>query len=262
MGRTARLTYRRVIPCLDFQNGRVVKGVSFVELKDAGDPVEMARVYQQAGADQLAFLSIAANYESKPATIEMIASISADNNIPLIVGGGISSLEDIGEVLDAGAQMITMNSAAIKDIALVSEAEQAFGSSKVVIAIDAVHAAGGRDKWLAAINGGQTITDYDVVDWAEAVARRGAGEILLTSVDADGAMEGYDIALTRAVARRVDIPVIASGGAGTLEHFAEGIIEGEADAVLAASVFHFGLLSIYAVKEYLDAQGVPVRMDD
>jgi cyclase len=250
-----------VIPCLDFKNGRVVKGVNFVELKDAGDPVELASVYTQAGADELVFLDIAATVESRPTLISMAQAVSQQCDIPFIVGGGMTTVDAIRQVLSAGADKISINSAAIRTPQLINDAALAFGSENIIVAIDAVRARGGRDKWVAAISGGQTVTDIDVLDWAEEVMRRGAGEILVTSMDTDGVQDGYDLALTRAVARRASIPVVASGGVGKLEHFAEGIIEGEADAVLAASVFHFGTFSVREVKEYLNAQGIAVRMD-
>jgi len=251
-----------VIPCLDFKDGRVVKGVQFVELVDAGDPALMAKAYVEAGADQLAFLDIAATVESRPTRVQMVSAVKAQCAIPFVVGGGMSSLEDINQVLEAGADMISMNSAAVRNAQLVSDAVSEFGSEKIIVAIDAVRAQGNQNRWVAVINGGNTITDVDVLVMAEEVARRGAAEILLTSMDADGAQDGYDLALTRALARQVEVPVIASGGAGKLEHFAEAIIEAEADAVLAASVFHFGTFSIREVKEYLSAQGIAVRMEE
>ncbi|MDR2957128.1 MAG: imidazole glycerol phosphate synthase subunit HisF [Coriobacteriales bacterium] len=256
-----RLPYRRVIPCLDFKDGRIVKGIQFVDLVDAGDPVEMAEAYLSAGADELVLLDIAASVESRPTVINMATAISEQCKIPFVVGGGMSSVDDIGQILTSGADKISINSAAIRNPQLVLEAAQTFGQQKIIIAIDAKRVTRGMDKWTCMISGGRSDTGIDVLDWAYGVTRHGAGEILLTSMDADGAQDGYDLALTRAVARHVDIPVIASGGAGKLEHFAEGILEGEADAVLAASVFHFGIISIRDVKHFLASQKISVRME-
>lgn len=256
---------KRVIPCLDVKNGRVVKGVNFVELRDAGDPVELAAAYDAAGADEVVFLDITATSDDRATTIDMAAHAAEDLSIPYTVGGGFRDLAGMRRMVAAGADKISLNSAAVRDPDLIALAAQAFGSQAVICAIDAkrVGAPGapGADRWEVYVAGGRTPTGIDAVAWAEEAARRGAGEILLTSMDRDGTKEGFDLSLTRAVARAVPIPVIASGGVGTLEHFAEGIIEGEADAVLAASVFHFGTFSIREVKEYMAAQGIPVRLD-
>lgn len=261
MSNLTRLPYRRVIPCLDFKDGRVVKGVQFVELKDAGDPVELAKVYVREGADVLAFLDIAATLESRPTVIQMAQALSEQCPIPFVVGGGMTSVADIRQVLAAGANKVSINSAAIRNPQLINDAVAVFSPENIIVAIDVKRRPGKQDRWTCVINGGQVDSGVDALEWAEEVARRGAGEILLTSMDSDGARDGYDLAVTRAVARRADIPVVASGGVGKLEHFAAGIIEGEADAVLAASVFHFGTFSIQEVKEYLASQGIPVRME-
>ena len=239
---------KRVIPCLDVKDGRVVKGVNFVSLRDAGDPVELARAYDREGADEVVFLDITATSDNRATTIEMAAHAAEELAIPYTVGGGFRDLAGMRTMVAAGADKVSLNSAAVRDPSLISQAAAAFGSQAVVVAIDAkrvgLPGASGADKWEVFTAGGR-----NAVAWAEEAARRGAGEILLTSMDRDGTKAGFDLALTRAVARAVPIPVIASGGVGTLEHFAEGVIEGEADAVLAASVFHFGTFSI------------PVRLD-
>ena len=309
---------KRVIPCLDVKDGRVVKGVNFVQLRDAGDPVELAAAYDREGADEVIFLDITATSDKRATTIDMAARAAEELSIPYTVGGGFRDLAGMRQMVAAGADKVSLNSAAVKNPALITAAAQMFGSQAVICAIDAkrvgpegfrgdgsdlgaavalasapgaVAAAGnvagaggsaagsaepaagpgrfpqadarvaGPDRWEVYLAGGRVPTGIDAVAWAEEAARRGAGEILLTSMDRDGTKEGFDLALTRAVARAVSIPVIASGGVGTLEHFAEGIIEGEADAVLAASVFHFGTFSIRQVKEYMAAQGIPVRLD-
>lgn len=252
---------KRVIPCLDVKDGRVVKGVNFVDLRDAGDPVELASVYDREGADEVVFLDITATSDDRKTTVDLASRASAELRIPYTVGGGFRTLPDMVRMVSAGADKVSLNSAAVKNPAIITEAAKAFGSQAVIVAIDAKRVSGGRDKWEVFTAGGRHNTGIDAVEWAEEAARRGAGEILLTSMDRDGTKEGFDLALTRAVARAVPIPVIASGGVGTLEHFAEGIIEGEADAVLAASVFHFGTFSIRQVKEYMASQGIPVRLD-
>ena len=236
---------KRVIPCLDVKDGRVVKGVNFVSLRDAGDPVELARAYDREGADEVVFLDITATSDNRATTIEMAAHAAEELAIPYTVGGGFRDLVGMRTMVAAGADKVSLNSAAVRDPSLISQAAAAFGSQAVVVAIDAKRVG----------------LPGEPVAWAEEAARRGAGEILLTSMDRDGTKAGFDLALTRAVARAVPIPVIASGGVGTLEHFAEGVIEGEADAVLAASVFHFGTFSIRQVKEYMASQGIPVRLD-
>ena len=249
---------KRVIPCMDVRDGRVVKGVNFVNLRDAGDPVELASAYDREGADEVVFLDITATSDNRATTIDMAARAAREVRIPYAVGGGFRSVADMRAMIAAGADKCSVNSAALKDPSLITRAAQAFGSQAVVCAIDAKRRGPG-DRWEVYVAGGRTPTGYDAVEWAEEAARRGAGEILLTSMDRDGTQEGFDLALTRAVSRAVPIPVIASGGVGRLEHFAEGILEGEADAVLAASVFHFGTFTIRQVKEYLAHEGIPVR---
>lgn len=244
---------KRVIPCLDVKDGRVVKGVNFVSLRDAGDPVELARAYDREGADEVVFLDITATSDNRATTIEMAAHAAEELAIPYTVGGGFRDLAGMRTMVAAGADKVSLNSAAVRDPSLISQAAAAFGSQAVVVAIDAKRVGlpgqPDADKWEVFTAGGRNATGIDAVAWAEEAARRGAGEILLTSMDRDGTKAGFDLALTRAVARAVSIPVIASGGVGALEHFAEGVIEGEADAVLAASVFHFGTFSIRQVKE-------------
>lgn len=251
---------KRVIPCLDVKDGRVVKGVNFVGLRDAGDPVELASAYDREGADEVVFLDITATSDERKTTVDLASRASAELRIPYAVGGGFRRLEDMVRMISAGADKVSLNSAAVKDPGLITVAARAFGSQAVLVAIDAKRVGRG-DRWEVYVAGGRKPTGIDAVQWAEEAARRGAGEILLTSMDRDGTKEGFDLALTRAVARAVPIPVIASGGVGTLEHFAEGIIEGEADAVLAASVFHFGTFTVRQVKEYMASQGIPVRLD-
>lgn len=251
---------KRVIPCLDVKNGRVVKGVNFVNLRDAGDPVELAAEYDRQGADEVVFLDITATHEGRNTTIDMASRASQEVHIPYAVGGGFRTVADMRTMIAAGADKVSLNSAAIKDPSLITAGSLAFGSQAVLVAIDAKRVEGNPNKWTAYVRGGREDTGLDAVEWAVEAAKRGAGEILLTSMDCDGSKDGFDLALTRAVARAVDIPVIASGGVGKLEHFAEGILEGEADAVLAASVFHFGELSIREVKEYMAKQGIPVRL--
>jgi cyclase len=241
--------------------GRVVKGVNFVNLRDAGDPVELAAAYDGAGADEVVFLDITATHEDRRTVIDMASRASEELHIPYAVGGGFKGIDDMRVMIAAGADKVSINSAAVRNPALIAEASRAFGSQAILCAIDAKRVAGAGDKWVVYLNGGRIATDLDAVAWAVEANRRGAGEILLTSMDRDGSKDGFDLALTRAVARAIDIPVIASGGVGVLEHFAEGILEGEADAVLAASVFHFGELTVREVKEYLAGQGIPVRLD-
>lgn len=251
---------KRVIPCMDVTDGRVVKGVNFVNLRDAGDPIELAQRYDEQKADEVIFLDITATSDDRATTIELASRASEELHLPYTVGGGFRSVEDIHRMIAAGADKVSVNSAAVKDPTLITKAAQAFGTQAIIVAIDAKQVPGNPNKWEVYLAGGRTPTGIDAVEWAAEAARRGAGEILLTSMDRDGTRDGFDCALTRAVARAVDIPVIASGGVGKLEHFAEGIIEGEADAVLAASVFHFGELTIREVKEYMRAQGIPVRL--
>lgn len=251
---------KRVIPCMDVKDGRVVKGVNFVNLRDAGDPIELAQRYDAQKADEVIFLDITATSEGRKTTIDMASRASEELHLPYCVGGGFRSIADIRTMIAAGADKVSINSAAIADPSLLTAAASAFGSQAVVCAIDAKRVAGAGDKWEVYVSGGRKATGIDAIEWARETARRGAGEILLTSMDRDGSKDGFDCALTRMVARAVDIPVIASGGVGKIEHFAEGIIEGEADAVLAASVFHFGELTIREVKEYMASQGIPVRL--
>jgi len=263
MGRKPEI--KKVIPCLDVKDGRVVKGINFIGLRDAGDPVEFAAAYAAGGADEVVFLDITATTEGRKTTIEMAARAKGKILVPYAVGGGFRDLEGIRQMLDAGADKVSINTAAFKDPLLLTKASLVFGSQAIISAIDVAQVsrisdASPIDAWTVLINGGTVDTEVDVVTWAQKVAKLGAGEILLTSMDRDGTKDGFDLALTRAVARAVDIPVTASGGAGTLEHFAQGIIEGEADAVLGASVFHFGELTIREVKEYLAAQGISVRL--
>lgn len=251
---------KRVIPCLDVKDGRVVKGVNFVGLRDAGDPIELARRYDGERADEVIFLDITATSDERSTVVDLASRASAELHLPYTVGGGFRSVDDIRQMIAAGADKVSVNSAAVKDPSLITVAARAFGTQAILVAIDAKRVPGAGDKWEVYTAGGRNATGLDAVAWASEAAKRGAGEILLTSMDRDGSREGFDCALTRAVARAVDIPVIASGGVGCLEHFAEGVIEGEADAVLAASVFHFGELSIRDVKEDMAARGIPVRM--
>ena len=249
----------RVIPCLDINEGRVTKGVNFANLKDIGDPVEIARSYDAAGADELVFLDINASSHGRDTLVDVVKKVVEQISIPLSVGGGIRTLSDIIRVLEAGAEKISINSAALKRPELISEAASEFGSQSVIVAIDAKRRDnGGFDVYL---NGGRVNTGRDAVKWAQEVENLGAGEILLTSMDTDGTRDGYDIAMMKAVTDAVEIPVIASGGAGKLEHFVEVIRQGGADAVLAASLFHYGELTVMDVKKYLQEKGIPVRRD-
>lgn len=247
---------KRIIPCLDVKNGRVVKGMSFVNLVDAGDPVECAKQYDAQGADELVFLDITASSDSRNITIDMVEKVANSIFIPFTVGGGIRSVDDFNALLRAGADKVSVNSAAVYRPELISEAAYKFGSQCVVAAIDAKRSG---DSWEVYVNGGRKPMGIDAVEWAVKCAELGAGEILLTSMDEDGQKKGYDLGLTRAVSERVNIPVIASGGAGALEHFYDAFTEGKADAVLAASLFHFGEIPIPQLKEYLHKQGIPVR---
>lgn len=252
---------KRVIPCLDVHDGRVVKGVNFVNLRDAGDPVELAAAYDREGADELVFLDITATHEERPSMLEVASKTSEEVFIPYTVGGGMRSAADIRAMLAAGADKISMNSAAVSAPALLTETSRIYGSQCIVIAIDARRVPGSQPaRWEVFVAGGRTNTGLDAVQWAAEAERLGAGEVLLTSMDRDGTKDGFDIDLTRAVTAAVNIPVIASGGAGELEHFPEVIIEADADAVLAASVFHFGTFSIRQVKEAMALHGVPVRL--
>ena len=253
---------KRIIPCLDVKEGRVVKGVSFVDLRDAGDPVEVARVYDAEGADELCFLDITASVEKRPILLDVVRRTAEQVFMPLTVGGGIRAVEDIRQLLLAGADKVSINTAAVEQPALVDEAARMFGSQCIVIAIDAKRVdgcEGSQAAWEVYTHGGRTATGLDVIDWAKRVADAGAGELLLTSIDADGRQTGYDLELTRAVARAVPVPVIASGGAGQLEHLYDAFTDGEADAVLAASIFHYRTFTIGQAKRYLRERGVVVR---
>ncbi len=249
---------KRIIPCLDVTGGRVVKGTKFLDLRDAGDPVECAKAYDTQGADELVFLDITASSDDRATMVDVVARTAEQCFMPLTVGGGIRTVEDFRTMLLAGADKVSVNTAAIKTPELISEAAQNFGSQCVVVAIDAKHDGPGR--WRVYTHGGRNPTDLDAVAWAREVTERGAGEILLTSMDADGTCGGYDLELTSAVSAAVEVPVIASGGAGELAHLAEVLARGNADAVLAASIFHFGTYSISQVKHYLAERGIPVRL--
>ena len=247
---------KRIIPCLDVENGRVVKGVNFVNLIDAGDPIEQAAFYDQQGADEIVFLDITASHENRNTTLDMVRKVADTVFIPYCVGGGIRSIADIRATLLAGADKVSINSAAIRNPDLINEAAWAFGSQCIVVAIDPKFIDG---RWIVHINGGRTPTDREAVEWAREVEQRGAGEILLTSMDRDGTRNGYDIELTAAISAAVSIPVIASGGAGHMEHFFEALTDGGADAALAASLFHFKELEIKQLKQFLKDKDVPVR---
>lgn len=249
---------KRIIPCLDVNKGRVVKGVKFVNLRDAGDPVELAAVYDREGADEVVFLDITASHEHRDIVIDMVRRTAEKVFIPFAVGGGIRTVEDIRLILSAGADKVSMNTAAVRNPELIAQAAEKFGSQCVVVAIDAKQV--GPERWEVFVGGGRTPTGLDCLEWARRAEELGAGEILLTSMDRDGTKDGYDIPLTRAVSDAVRIPVIASGGVGTMEHIAEGLTAGGADAALAASIFHFGEYSIRQVKEYLAERGIPVRL--
>jgi cyclase len=249
----------RIIPCLDVKDGRVVKGVNFVNLVDAGDPVEQARVYDEAGADELTFLDITASSDNRDTILDIAASTAEQCFMPLTIGGGVRSTDDIRRLLLAGADKVSINTAAVKRPEFVAEAAERFGAQCIVVAIDARRSRPGQ--WEVFTHGGREPTGIDAVEWARRMAAAGAGEILLTSMDRDGTKEGFDCELTRAVADAVTIPAIASGGVGTLDHLVEGVREGHAAAVLAASIFHFGTYSIREAKEHMAEAGVPVRLD-
>lgn len=250
---------KRIIPCLDVKNGRVVKGVNFVNLIDAGDPVECAAVYDKAGADELVFLDITASSDARDTVVDMVEAVAKRVFIPFTVGGGIRSVEDFRKILNAGADKVSVNSAAVKNPELIKEAAEKFGSQCVVVAIDAKRKAYGSG-WEVYLNGGRVNTGIDALEWAKKAEELGAGEILLTSMDCDGTKAGYDIELTRAISENASIPVIASGGAGAMEHFLEAFRAGKADAVLAASLFHFKEIEICDLKKYLSENGESVRM--
>ena len=249
---------KRIIPCLDVKGGRVVKGTNFVGLRDAGDPVELAKKYDDERADELVFLDITASHEGRGTMVEVAKNCAAQVFIPFTVGGGIRTAEDMRVMLKAGADKISVNSAAVKNPEIISDGAKKFGSQCVVLAVDAKRRENS-DGWEIFVNGGRTPTGLDCLDWVKKAVALGAGEILLTSMDADGTKDGYDIELTRAVSEAVNVPVIASGGAGEMEHFYKVLTEGKADAVLAASVFHYGKYTIRQVKEYLKSRGVEVR---
>ncbi len=249
---------KRIIPCLDVSAGRVVKGVNFVELRDAGDPVEIARRYDEQGADEITFLDITASSDARDIILHVVERVAEQVFIPLTVGGGVRTVEDVRRLLNAGADKVSINTAAVNNPQVVAEAAGKVGSQCIVVAIDAKQTAPGR--WQVFTHGGRNNTGLDAVEWARRVAALGAGEILLTSMDRDGTKIGFDLALTRAVADAVPVPVIASGGVGTLEHLAEGVSEGRADAVLAASIFHFGQHTVREAKELMRSRGIEVRL--
>lgn len=253
----------RVIPCLDVKDGRVVKGVQFVDLIDAGDPVESARAYDAAGADELCFLDITASHENRGTILDVVRRTAENCFMPVTVGGGVRAVEDIRALMLAGADKVSINTAAVKDRAIVGRAAEKFGAQAIVVAIDAkrVSAAGETDRWEIFTHGGRNRTGIDAIDYAREVADLGAGEILLTSMDRDGTKSGFDLALTRAIAEAVTIPVVASGGVGTLDHLVDGIRIGKASAVLAASIFHFGTFTIGEAKNHMARAGLPVRLD-
>ncbi len=254
------MSYKRIIPCLDMRNGRVVKGVNFVNIIDAGDPVELARRYEQDGADELVLLDITATEEGRKTMAEVVRKTASAITIPLCIGGGIASLEDFETIFDAGAAKIAMNSAAVRKPELLQAASEKFGRGKIVACVDPKKVQkDGRDFWEVFISGGKVATGLDAVAWSKEVERLGAGEIVLTSMDGDGTKKGYDLIITRAVAEAVSIPVVASGGAGSLEDLADAILIGKADGVLAASIFHFGELTVPQVKAYLKSRGIEVR---
>ncbi len=251
---------KRIIPCLDVTAGRVVKGVNFVSLRDAGDPVEIARRYDGEGADELTFLDITASSDQRDIILHVIEAVAEQVFIPLTVGGGVRRVEDVRRLLNAGADKISINTAAVQDPQLVAAASGRYGAQCIVVAIDARRQRSELASWEVYTHGGRTPTGLDAVDWARRVAQLGAGEILLTSMDRDGTRQGFDLELTRAVADAVSVPVIASGGVGTLQHLADGVTRGGADAVLAASIFHYGEYTVRAAKEYMAAQGVLMRL--
>lgn len=253
---------KRIIPCLDVDNGRVVKGVQFVDIRDAGDPVEVAKRYNEQGADEITFLDITATHQGRETTVHIVEQIAAEVFIPLTVGGGIRTVDDIRTMLNAGADKVGINSAAVTNPEFVREAAERFGSQCIVVAIDAkrVSAKGEPLRWEIFTHGGRKPTGIDAVEWAKKMADYGAGEILLTSMDCDGTKNGFDLGVTRAISEAVSIPVIASGGVGNLQHLVDGVKEGKADAVLAASIFHFGEYSVPEAKAFMQEQGVEVRL--
>jgi cyclase len=252
---------KRVIPCLDVDAGRVVKGVRFIDIRDAGDPVEVARRYDEQGADEITFLDITASSDDRETMVKVVEDVAAQVFIPLTVGGGIRSVDDVRRMLNAGADKVSINTAAILDPDVVSIASQKFGSQCIVVAIDAKRAEDGSKKWFVYTHGGRRKTDMDAIEWAKKVDELGAGEILLTSMDRDGTKDGFDLELTSAVSKAVSIPVIASGGVGSLQDLGDGITIGKADAVLAASIFHFGEYTVKQAKEFMSRLNIPVRLD-
>ena len=248
----------RIIPCLDVKNGRVVKGINFVGLKDAGDPVEQAKIYSDGGADEICFLDITASNENRETIYEVVKKTSKNCFVPLTVGGGVRSIEDINKLLNCGADKVSINTAAVQNQNLIKEAAKRFGSQCIVVAIDAKKTD--KNKWSVFTHGGRERTDIDAIEYAKISESNGAGEILLTSMDKDGTQSGYDIQLTSKITKSINIPVIASGGVGTLDHLKDGIVKGGASAVLAASIFHFGTFSIKEAKEYLKSKNVSVRI--
>ncbi|TDI89586.1 MAG: imidazole glycerol phosphate synthase subunit HisF [Candidatus Dadabacteria bacterium] len=249
---------KRIIPCLDVKDGRVVKGVNFVNLRDAGDPVEIAKKYSDEGADEICFLDITASNEERETMIDVVERTAAQVFVPLTVGGGVRTLDDVRQILLAGADKVSINTAAVKNPDFVKEAADKFGSQCIVVAIDARSV--GDSKWEVFTHGGRNPTGIDAVEWAQKMEDYGAGEILLTSMDKDGTKSGYDLPLTKTISRNLRIPIIASGGAGNLEHLSDGVKLGEADAVLVASIFHYGEYTIKEAKEFLSANGIPVRL--
>lgn len=248
---------KRIIPCLDVDGGRVVKGIKFVDIRDAGDPVEIARRYDEQGADEITFLDITASSDERDTMVSVVEKVAMQVFIPLTVGGGIRTVEDIRVMLNAGADKVSINTAAVQDVQLIDKVSARFGSQCIVVAIDARRSNVG---WEVYTHGGRNATGMDAVEWARQVADRGAGEILLTSMDRDGTKDGFDTALTCAVAEAVQVPVIASGGVGTVQHLVEGVTKGKADAVLAASIFHFAEYTVAEAKQHMRAAGIPIRM--
>jgi cyclase len=250
---------KRIIPCFDVDNGRVVKGISFVELRDAGDPVELARIYEEQGADELVFLDITASSDNRQTVYDMVAHVADQVFIPFTVGGGVRSASDVRLLLELGADKVSLNTAAVAEPEVIAQCAERFGNQNIVVAIDAKGI--GEGAWEVYTHGGRQATGLNAIDWAKRVVKLGAGELLLTSMDTDGHLTGYDLALTRAISEAVEVPVIASGGAGEPRHLGDAIVQGKADAVLAASIFHFGTYSIREVKEYLAAQDIPMRLE-
>ena len=247
----------RIIPCLDVKNGRVVKGINFVDLKDAGDPVEQAKIYSDGGADEICFLDITASNENRETIYDVVDRTSKKCFVPLTVGGGVRSVDDINKLLNCGADKVSINTAAVQNSEVIIESSKKFGSQCIVVAIDAKKNA---DKWEIFTHGGRNNTGIDAIEFAKKMEENGAGELLVTSMDRDGTQKGYDIDLMKKISEKVNIPVIASGGVGNLDHLAEGITQGKANAVLAASIFHYGKYSINEAKQYLDSKGIPVRI--